>query len=339
MAMPSMMDKLKSKEKELAQDYQRSYDTKDAGGSFKNIWVDELPFPRLKIKNGQHLLDIIPYLCGPNDPSHSEGTMVSYLDILVHGGIGPNSDMYICMDQYKKRCAVCEEIRHMKDNDADEEDIKRIGAKRRGIYFVISYDEGEEKKGIQIMDLSHYLFQNNLIAQAKQPDQIAHKTGAWINYAGIEDGKRIFFTHTGTKVKTRIEGIKFYDRDYTFPESVFEKVLKHPLDTLLRFPNYDELKSYLLQLREMGAMVETATRETAPNPQEAAGQKLTQQYTNPCPANQTFGASFGSGAACLSCSVKDECVMEKAKTVQDGFKGSSKLQRGETTLPEEDIPF
>jgi hypothetical protein len=251
MAMQSVMERLKAQEADLDKGYQKSYETKDDSGLYRTIWVDSLPFSKLKVKNGQHIINMLVWVCGNQHPKTQPGTLVHFIDLLVHMNIGPNNDQEICMAQYEKRCAPCEEIQWMKDNDFDDDDIKAIGPKRRGLYYVVCYDQGEEQKGPQIMDLSHFLFHNNLIAQAKQPAALIHKTGEYVRYAHISDGKQIFFTHEGAKQGTRIKGIKFYDRDKPIPSEYYDQVAAHPLDQLLRLPDYDDVKKRLLNYRTM----------------------------------------------------------------------------------------
>jgi hypothetical protein len=160
---------------------------------------------------------------------------------------------------------------------------------------------------------------------------MAQKTGEYVPYAHITKGKRIYFVHKGAKRQTRIEGIKFYDRDYTIPEAYLEKVLQYPLDSLIKLPNYDEVKTFLLQLRDMG------NTTPAPEPEKKS--------TNLCPANLTFGESFGTVATCIECTVKEDCIKQKMVNMQGGFTapatGGSRLPRESSPPPvaDEDIPF
>lgn len=344
MAMQSVMERLKAQEAELDKAYQKSYETKDDSGLYRTIWIDSLPFPRLKIKNGQHIIDMLVWECGNQHPKTAPGTIVHFIDLMVHMNIGPNNDQEICMAQYDQRCAPCEEVSWMRDNEFDDDDIKTILPKRRGLYYVICYDQGEEQKGPQILDLSHFLFHNNLIAQAKQPAALVHKTGEYTRYAHITDGKRIFFTHEGAKQGTRIKGIKFYDREKPIDQTMYELVAKYPLDQLLRIPVYEDVKKRLLEYRNM--MTTTTTQSTTPPEQHDTAQSMVAQYTNLCPANQTFGEAYGSGTACISCTVKDDCSKEKLRLMQEEVVKTAQLRpslpRGDENPPlvhDDEIPF
>jgi hypothetical protein len=328
MAMQSVMERLKAQEADLDKGYQKSYETKDDSGLYRTIWIDSLPFSKLKVKNGQHIINMLVWVAGNHHPKTPPGTLVHFIDLLVHMNIGPNNDQEICMSQYDKRCAPCEEIQWMKDNDFDDDDIKAIGPKRRGLYYVVCYDQGEEQKGPQIMDLSHYLFHNNLIAQAKQPAALVHKTGEYVRYAHITDGKQIFFTHEGAKQGTRIKGIKFYDRDKPIPNVYYDQVAAYPLDQLLRLPDYDDVKKRLLNYRTMITASESAPSVSE---QHAAGQAVVQQFANVCPANLTYGASYGSVIACVTCTIKEDCGTEKLKEMQ------AALAPQRTGLPRGDV--
>jgi hypothetical protein len=347
MAMQSVMERLKAQEADLDKGYQKSYETKDDSGLYRTIWIDSLPFPRLKIKNGQHIIDMLVWMSGNQHPKTPPRTLVHFIDLLVHMNIGPNNDQEICMSQYDQRCAGCEEVQWLKDQDADDEDVSAISPKRRGLYYVVCYDQGEEQKGPQILDLSHYLFHNNLIAQAKQPAALVQKTGEYVRYAHITDGKRIFFTHEGAKKATRIKGIKFYDRDKPIPSQYYEQVAAHPLDSLLRLPNYDEVKKRFTEFRDM---MKTTTTDNAPpqTEQHTAGQSVVQQYANLCPANLMYGESFGSSVSCASCTIMQDCAKDKTARmtpVDTQTMAASRLPRGDlpaanvAPLLDDEIPF
>ena len=221
----------------------KSYEGRENTGMYKPIFIDNLPFPFLKIGNGEHTIDIVPYLSGKFDPLEKEGTPTHGLFVFEHRGVGATEGSYVCPTRnYGKRCPLCELRSKLNDSGQyTREDLRKLNTSRRGYYYVLCYDnKQEEGKGIQIIGLSHFLFEANLSAQARMPS----KRGGvgFIPFADPDKGKTIYFTHKGQREATRIEGIQFLDRDYTIPDEYLKQVWDTPLDSLITIPTEAELE-------------------------------------------------------------------------------------------------
>ena len=149
----------------------RSYDTKDSTYSptyLKN--AKKLSF--WQCKDGNHLIDVIPYIAGPNDPNANEGDPVYVLDVWVHRGVGAVQKDFVCPSKnFNKRCPICEKQMEMrKSGKYSDEEIKGMGPKRRTLYNIVCWDTGDDmKKGVQVWEISHFFFENHIAEISKRP--------------------------------------------------------------------------------------------------------------------------------------------------------------------------
>ena len=73
--------------------------------------------PTWYAEKGEHVVNILPYVAGPNDPKVGEGHTTYILDIYVHHNIGPRDLQFVCLESnYHKPCPVCEERNRMRKN-------------------------------------------------------------------------------------------------------------------------------------------------------------------------------------------------------------------------------
>ena len=117
-----------STRKRIKQTYDQS--ESKGGGIFKENLPDEKFW---KCKEGDHLVDIIPYFAGGNDPDPEvgEGTDTYKLEVFAHGGIGPNEDMVVCLAKtFNKKCPICEHRKSLlKEASPDENLIDELADK------------------------------------------------------------------------------------------------------------------------------------------------------------------------------------------------------------------
>ena len=234
-----MKNKSKKIRESLLKQTERSYREKDSYGSYKSIFKEGLDVQFWDCKQGSHIIDILPYEAGENNPKASPGDFTYVLDLWVHYNIGPNDDSYICLSKtYGKPCPVCEYIKKArKSGDYDEEEIDSIKPRRRTVYAIICYDSPEEEeKGIQIWEVAHYFMERHLVELARNP-----RTGGFIVFAdpGLE-GKSVQFSKKGRGAgNVEFIGHKFLDRDYEISEDIVESV--PCLDDLIYIPTYEEV--------------------------------------------------------------------------------------------------
>ena len=96
--------------------------------------------------SGYHVIDILPYFTGPNDPVKEEGSPTYLIDLYVHRYIGPKEDDFICLYQtFNKPCPICEHRNKLRRQDEphNEEarlqwraEIEACRAKRYSVYAI-----------------------------------------------------------------------------------------------------------------------------------------------------------------------------------------------------------
>jgi hypothetical protein len=192
---------------------------------------------------GPHIVDLIPFMAGENHPRVEKGRFCFSVDYYVHRNIGPLGDNWVCtMRTFTIVDAICE---YIKRNRPPKEEWKRIKPTRMTGYLVWVHDTpDEEKKGIQIWDVAHFLFQEPVDAQAKHP-----RGGAPIPYADIDGGKSIYFEiaksgkwidSTGKeRDASKYQGHKFIDRETPIPDEILD--LSFSLDDYMELKPKEEL--------------------------------------------------------------------------------------------------
>lgn len=226
-------------EKELEDAHEESKSRKEGSGKFGTIFKDDLDVPRWKCKNGEHVIDIIPYRAGKFDPNRPEGKAAYFLDLYVHKNVGLTNDSFVCPSRnYKKRCPICEEIKRLADKGVEYEEYKDDVPKRVNIYNIICYDSTEEEdKGIQIWDVPNFFMEDKLRGLAKNK-----RTGEPIYYASPkrETGRSIAFERKG-KGKGNVEFLshEFLKRDYDISKDIIEQAVC--LDEAINQSSYEEI--------------------------------------------------------------------------------------------------
>ncbi len=223
---------------DLAQRTKEAYETKDDSGKFQSYISSSIPLKQWKCDEGDHVIDIIPFLTGENNPNGlAPDVGAQKVEVYAHFGIGINENSYVCpamtFPNQNKRCPICEyrmELR--KSDDYDEEEFKSLAPKKRVVYQIVCYDtEKEEAKGVQFWETSHHLAEKNIAAIAKN-----NRTGEFVKYADPDDGKTIEFTRKGKGITTSYEGFKFTER----PEPISDEIL----DMGVSLDDYIEVKSF-----------------------------------------------------------------------------------------------
>jgi hypothetical protein len=192
-------------------------------------------------RDGQHIIDIIPYDAGPNDGLNAEGEETYTFEAFVHRGVGPNEQMHICpAETYNEDCPICEHRQTLRERGADDKVWKALFPKRRNLYNIVCYDANEERKGVQVWEVPYFYGEKNILAIATEPQRGG---GAdTINFPHAEHGKSISFTIEPPQSKEDFAsyiGFKFLDRDYTIDDDLLDEA--KALDELVLLLTYDEL--------------------------------------------------------------------------------------------------
>lgn len=225
--MSKYRDQLKGRQEE-------SFENKDGGFSPKTFEVPsgvEVYKPRA----GTNKIDIIPFI-------DADGRAQYVFEYYQHIGVGIDNERAVCLAKtLKKPCPICE---HKAKEQAagrkwDEDDIRAMAPKRRCMYNVI--DLLEPEKGIQIFEVSHFLFEANLTTDLKEYNEA---TGEDIVFSDLEDGRTISFKgregeFNGRTTVNRFDSFTFLKRAKPYAESILKKAV--PLDQILLPKSYDDL--------------------------------------------------------------------------------------------------
>jgi len=318
------LDRKKWKEK-LLERQKDSYNTKDDSGRFKSIFK-QLPekYSMFKCSEDEHIIDIIPYIAGDNNSRTLKGDPTYNLDLFVHRGVGPNEDTYICLSRtFKQPCPICEhKVFLTKQDEFDEKEVKLLNPTRRCIYNIWVHDnDKEEAKGVQIWDVSQYLFEKELASQARLP-----KGGGFVPFSDPDDGKSISFVREGkSALATKYKSFHFLDREEPIPDEILGKALC--LDELIYKPSYEEVYDAFhssSKENEEESFGEEKVKEESEkdipdfpiNKEEIhedsreARRRMREERKskdNPCPHGHEFGKDIDNFDECEKCESLDEC--------------------------------
>lgn len=213
----------------------------------KNILKVEVDAVMARLRDGSHILDLIPYNAGAHDPLTEEGDPTYGFEYWAHPNVGPNNAMLLCpTEMYGDPCYICEHRERLRQKGADEDKWKPLFPKRRNLYNIICYDRGEEKKGVQVWDISYHYFEKFILAISKKQSRGGKKSKT-INFAHPTKGKSITFTIEPAKSKNDYPtylGFTFDDRDYEIEEDTLDEA--HVLDEIVHIPSEDEIKRAFL---------------------------------------------------------------------------------------------
>lgn len=201
-----------------------------------------------KCGEGEHFIDIIPFVVGNNHPSLKPGDLAYMFEYQVHRGTSANTEENVlCLGTYGKKCPICEHRNAIRQEGADEEVWKALFPKRRVLYNVVSFDsDKEEQKGVQVWDVAHFYMEKHLITLMKGPIRPGQKgkasSEAYILFSDPDVGKSIAFTVEKPKSKDdfpKYVGHRFADRDYIVSDDILSEA--HPLDELISIPTYEQV--------------------------------------------------------------------------------------------------
>lgn len=319
-----------------------------------SFFKDGLDIELYKPEEGQHEIDIIPFVMGPDSPVYrgspitEEGDHDYVLDFWVHFSLGSSGKQAcICLNRtYERKCPICEYANELRlegrDNEADD-----IKAKRRVLYNVVSYDRGEESKGVQVLACSWHYMEKFLLKLAKRPvRQGRENVEPYINFADAVEGKSISFEiekgakgggKDGKPSYDEWIGHAFMDREYEIEQEILDQA--EALDQLIHIPDYEEAKSILTgiddpgddeeetEVEEVGERSRRATKpktnqrstrtsrkpkEQEPESEEEQEEEVVEEQEGEvaegeCPYDHEFGTDVQDFDECESCDSFDAC--------------------------------
>ncbi|MFA5394389.1 MAG: hypothetical protein WC346_00035 [Methanogenium sp.] len=308
---------------EATQRHNENYSSLNDSGKFRDIYIPEKKagMKLWRCKEDDHEIYIVPYVTGKKHPRLPEGRSDFVLNVFVHRGVGINEDSYICLNRtFKQRCPICEYQAELRENEnVDEDEVKALNPTKRSIYNIVCVDTPkDEEKGVQVFDVSHYLFTVPL-------EEMAHKKkgGGEVPYAHIDMGKIISFRKKGSKRNTEFTAFEFKVRD-EIPDEVLDAAVC--LDEQLYIPTYEEVHE---------AFFESKGKEAAPEPERSAKEEKTEDTerkpkntekdvpesvtskasdkgkVEECPSGAVFGTDYNVYEECRSCDVRRDCRDKK----------------------------
>ena len=217
------------------------------------------------------------------------GDLDYVFDIWVHRSVGTEQLDTVCLRlNYGKPCPVCES--------------KEYGKPSRRVYYNI-IDADHPKKGIQIFHYSHFLFEKELIEEAKAEG----KKGFIRDFADYNDGDVIQFRTSKENVKGnsfyQCKSFKFLDRkDFIEKGQLEDTWIKNAVsfDEIVKVYSYDELQEMIYP------EIEEQEEEIKKEEPEEENRKVTE-----CPYNHTFGEDNDAYRKdCDECKVWAKCERE-----------------------------
>ena len=235
----------------LSTRYEQSYKSRDKGGGGGKDCMDwkkaESEVVFYKPKAGRNSINIIPYkVTSSNHPLVKDKTLaigdLDYLmDLFIHRGVGPSEMDAVCPKKnYSKPCPICEEAEKFREKGMKKE-FDDLKASRRCYYNIINTTD--EEKGIQIFSVSHYLFEHELIEEARN----ANDGGEMVDFADIENGMTVEFRGTdasfGGREFLKFKSFAFKDRSEALDEDLIDSAIS--FDSLMTVLTYDQLNRLL----------------------------------------------------------------------------------------------
>jgi hypothetical protein len=241
----------KKRNSSLAKRVKISNATKDQGGGGSRVinWKDvdnEVQFFQPTV--GKNAINIIPFeIKSKNHPLVKQGQMevgeLDYcLDIWTHRNVGPSESSVICLKKtYGKACPICEEAEKLKKAGKDKE-ATSLAARRRVFYNV---EDVRKKSGeLQVFEVSHYLFEKELIDEARNDDE---GEDSFTDFADPEIGSVVRFrcskTSQGGFEFNEFKSFSFTEREDPIEDELLEKAVS--FDQYLNLLNYEQIQTIL----------------------------------------------------------------------------------------------
>lgn len=283
--------------------------------------------------------DIVPFIVGTKYPTNgyniNEGDLAYVLDVWVHFKVGPMNKPVPCpLKNYGLPCPICESrVDILNERGQMDKDLYKKFKKENSYLFpsrrvmynvIVRNDEKEEKKGIQIYEISHFFMEKKLQEAAKKP-----RGGGLIPYPDPDEGKTIWINFSLSGEDTWSVGVpQFEDRNYIITDEEIEAA--YQLDELLVSYEYDEIvelmaikNSHVVETepeqepeqpliigrrRKLEQEVHEESKEADNNVNTETGEVFTKDK---CPYDAVFGVNYDEYTECDNCKVSDDCLAKK----------------------------
>ncbi len=268
----------------------------------------------------RYAIDIVPYLVTDEQlPITLENGYEDYLlDVWVHYNIGPNEDKVICLAKsFSKPCPICDERKQIEQDGGSDKEIKELTPSRRVIYNIIDLDD--EDKGVQLFDVSHFLFEKEVLEEAETAEEEV------IIFSDREEGRTIKFRAKQEKKGgfdfITFKSINFKERE-AYDEDILDEV--YPLDKMLIVPTYDEVRNLFLSLDDEQKEEEIKEPKSKPKRKRKEKEKDVDKEDKTidkedidCPFGHKYGVDCDETDDCEKCDEWDDCADEQEKIEQE----------------------
>lgn len=295
---------------DLGSNYEDSFNSRK--GSVRKSALDfgklDNPVNFYKAKEGFAHLDIVPYpIKSSQHPYVKQGKRkvgdFSYnLDIYVHKKIGPGELTVICPAKtYQKACPICDAAYEYK-NAGKMEEYSALKAKRMCYYNLIDADHPDE--GLKVWEYSHYLFEAELIDEARN----GSKDGNFIDFANPVDGytiecRGVSETNGGFDF-TKYKAFKFEKRNYNLEKYVPKTV---SFDELITVLSSDQLMAVMNgvdeEVDEERDAIQNEKEGPIPEQDDFAVEEA--KEVNPCPYGHQWNKDNDETPDCADCAKKN----------------------------------
>lgn len=338
---------LNKKKSSLSKRYQTSYESKDSGGGNRKGVMDwsksnsEINF--FSPQEGRNRINIVPYtIKTKNHPLVKRGELeigdLDYvMDIFIHKNIGPSEASVLCLkNTYGKPCPICELQAKLK-KEGKEKEANELKASRRVFYNI---EDLKEPGKLKIFETSHYLFEKELIDEARDDEE-----GGFIDFADVDEGKEIKFraseVQKGNMKYKEFKSFSFEDRDEKLSEDLIESAVS--FDEIIRIPTYEESEKILYGVDEDDEQEEKTSKKSESvdddeveekkpthkdeddedeTPKKSKSEDDEQEEEEPkkcdkkcgnCPFGHEFGKDTDDFDDCDDCDVWDKCYNSNKK--------------------------
>ena len=191
-------------------------------------------------------IDIVPYeILSEKHPlvAKNKAKIGSYdytLDIWVHRNVGAVGIDCVCLAKnYSKPCPLCEyATERVKQFGREDKEYLQMKAKRRVVYNVV--DAMKEKVEILVFEVSHFLFEKELIEKAKYEGN-RRGIGPYLDFADPENGYTIEFRTSVVSYEGR-EALRY--KDFVFNKRENFQITEELMRKAISFDKYIVLRDY-----------------------------------------------------------------------------------------------
>ena len=212
--------------------------------------IEQLPegFKEWNPGVGEHLIDILCYEAGANDPLVDEGEDTYGLMIGVHMRVGPDQKPFVCLGEFDESCPVCEARNDLREAGEHKDVWVPLFPSDRTLYNVSVLDNTDEyKKGVQVWQVANFYMEKHLqkLSQRVVRPGMSKTVDPYIYFSdpSAKEGRSIAFEIEQAKSKDSYKsyiGHRFELREEDIPARIINGV--YQLDQLIYIPEYDEVK-------------------------------------------------------------------------------------------------